>query len=309
MDRRLKIRHIHCFVEASKNHHIVDVALKLNLTQAAVSKTLSELDDIVGEPLLKRNRSGLKLTKAGETFLTYACGGLNSLNKGLEAVKLSNTLLARQVELRIGMLPAVAARFMPLAILQFFSMPHSPIKLSLSTGYNFELLKKLHNGQIDIAIARVGSELDMKELEFAKLYSEPMVMVVRGSHPILNIPSQDRSQYISKYPFLLPPYSTRIRPIIERVLIDLKITNLVNVIETVSNTFGRSFIPKSDAVWIISSGVVEDLLEFGSLKLVFPVFSDTSEPVGLLRRTDQELDIVASVICKILLDNTKSLRE
>ena len=65
MDRRLKIRHVQCFVEASNSLHLADVSSKLNLTQAAVSKTISELEEIVGEPLIKRLRSGIKLTPAG----------------------------------------------------------------------------------------------------------------------------------------------------------------------------------------------------------------------------------------------------
>lgn len=139
MDRRLKIRHIQCFVEASNSLHLADVSLKLNLTQAAVSKTISELEEIVGEPLIKRLRSGIKLTLAGITFLHHASDGLNSFNKGLDALALSKRLSHRQIELRVGMLPAVASRFMAPAIHEFFSKPHVPIRLALSTGYNSEL--------------------------------------------------------------------------------------------------------------------------------------------------------------------------
>jgi LysR family pca operon transcriptional activator len=308
MDRRLKIRHVQCFVEASNSLHLADVSSKLNLTQAAVSKTISELEEIVGEPLIKRLRSGIKLTPAGVTFLHHAADGLNSFNKGLDALALSKRLSHRQIELRVGMLPAVASRFMAPALHEFFSKPHIPIRLALSTGYNSELFTRLHSGQIDLAIARIGSAEEMRELEFAPIYSEPMVMVFRDGHPLTGLSEAERVRQIHHYPFLLPPSHTRIRPIVERILLDLKIPTPSNIIETVSNTFGRAFLPKSDAIWIISSGVVEDLLKIRTLRLLVAPFEDTREPVGLIRRLDQELDKVAREISEILLDQTKFLR-
>lgn len=309
IDRRLKLRHLQCFLEASQQPHLADVALRLNLTPAAVSKTLSELEDIVGEPLLVRARSGVRLTEAGEQFLQHAQASWAALKKGLDTLGLSKSLVARRVELRVGMLPSVAARFMPAAVQQFLANPHVPVNLSLSTGYNTDLIGQLHSGQIDLAIARIGSPADMRELEFAPLYAEPMVLVARAGHPLLGLPTAERMRQIARYPFLLPPPRTRIRPIVERAMVELGIAPPRNIIETVSNTFGRSFLPRSDAVWIISLGVVEDFLQLDSLRLLAPPLENTRDPVGLIRRTDQELDSVARELSRILLQQTRHLRE
>jgi len=307
-DRRLKLRHIQCFLEAAQHTHLTDVALRLNLTQAAVSKTLTELEAIVGEPLLVRARAGVRLTDAGEQFLQHAQASWSALRKGLDAMGLSRSLVARPVELRVGMLPSVAARFMPSAVQEFLAAPHVPVSLSLSTGYNTELISRLHSGQIDLAIARIGSAADMRELEFAPLYAEPMVLVARAGHPLLALPAQERMRQIARYPFLLPPPQTRIRPIVERAMVELDIPTPRNIIETVSNTFGRSFVPRSDAVWIISQGVVEDFLQLESLRLLARPLESTRDPVGLMRRTDQELDPVARELSHIMLRQTQHLR-
>ena len=308
IDRRLKLRHIQCFLEAAQQPHLATVAQRLNLTQAAVSKTLTELEAIVGEPLLVRARAGVRLTEAGEQFLQHAQAGWASLKKGLDTLQLSRHL-ARQVELRVGMLPSVAARFMPAAVQQFLAAPHVPVNLSLSTGYNTDLIGQLHGGQIDLAIARIGSAADMRELEFVPLYREPLVLVVRAGHPLLSAAPSERMRQIARFPFLLPPPRTRIRPIVERAMVELGIAPPRNVIETVSNTFGRSFLPRSDAVWIISMGVVEDFLQIDSLRLLAPPLEHTRDPVGLIRRTDQEVDPVARELSRILLAPTRHLRE
>ena len=44
IDRRIKFRHIQCFVEIAQERSLKLAADKLNLTQPAISKTLKELE-------------------------------------------------------------------------------------------------------------------------------------------------------------------------------------------------------------------------------------------------------------------------
>ena len=63
---------------------------------------------------------------------------------------------------------------------------------------------------------------------------------------------------------------------------------LNTAIETVSGAFGRVYTRESDAVWIISRGVVMNELAEGRLvRLPFET-GLTRGPVGLLRRDDAE---------------------
>lgn len=306
MDRRLKLRHFQCFMEAAQAKHLMDVALAMNITQAAVSKTLTELEDIVGHKLLSRDRSGIKLTTQGELFFHYASAGLNSLEAGYEG--LTGAPDRPQIELRVGVLPTVAARFMPPAIKAFFSDNKQPVNISLQTGYNHLLLELLHSGKTDLAIARIGSPDMMHDLEFTHLYSESLVMVARPGHPLFELSARSRLSEVSRYPFLLPPREISIRPIVEQALIALGIQMPSTVIETVSNTFGRAFVRSTDAVWMISYGVVIDYLKSGVLSLLTDPIDNTSGPVGLIRRQDQEVDLAMRKLTSILLAQTRDLR-
>lgn len=306
MDRRLKLRHFQCFMEAARSKHLVDAAQAMNITPAAVSKTLSELEDIIGHKLLSRDRGGIKLTSHGDLFFHYASAGLNSLESGYEG--LIGAPDRPQIELRIGVLPTVAARFMPHAIKEFFAENHQPINISLQTGYNHLLLELLHSGKTDLAIARIGSPDLMHDLEFTHLYSESLVLVARPGHPIFDLPKRSRLSEVARYPFLLPPREISIRPIVEQALITLGIPMPSTVIETVSNTFGRAFLRSSDAVWMISFGVVMDYLKSGVLCLLTDPIENTRGPVGLIRRQDQEVDIAMRKLTSILLKQTQELR-
>ncbi|TGG95057.1 pca operon transcription factor PcaQ [Natronospirillum operosum] len=307
MDRRLKLRHFQCFIEVAQSNHLTDAAKSLNITQAAVSKTLTELEAIVGAKLLSRDRRGVSLTSQGELFFHYASAGLASLENGYEG--LTGGPNTPQIELRIGVLPTVAARFMPSAIKQFSIDNMRPVNISLQTGYNHLLLDLLHSGKTDLAIARIGSPEMMRELEFTHLYSESLVLVARSDHALFELTGRSRLAEVAKYPFLLPPKDISIRPIVEQALITLGIGMPTTVIETISNTFGRAFLRGSDAVWMISYGVVVDYLNSGVLRLLTDPIENTKGPVGLIRREDQEVDVSMRQLTSILLQQTRHLRD
>ena len=54
----------------------------------------------------------------------------------------------------------------------------------------------------------------------------------------------------------MPTRGSIIRPFAERFLIAHGIAELPVEIETVSDSFGRAFVRQTDAIWIISEGVV-----------------------------------------------------
>lgn len=75
----------------------------------------------------------------------------------------------------------------------------------------------------------------------------------------------------------MPTRASIIRPFVERFLITNGIASLPNQIETVSDAFGRAFVRASDAIWIISAGVVASDVDDGTIAIL-PI--DTSETKG-----------------------------
>ena len=84
MDRRIKLRHLEAFVEITKARSLKRAAERLNLTQPAISRTLAELEEILGTRLLSRGRGGVELTAQGEVLFDFAQAGLGALERGLD---------------------------------------------------------------------------------------------------------------------------------------------------------------------------------------------------------------------------------
>ena len=66
MDRRIKFRHLDVFSAIARAGSLKQAADELHLSQPAISKTLKELEEIVGASLMERDRSCAKLTHEGE---------------------------------------------------------------------------------------------------------------------------------------------------------------------------------------------------------------------------------------------------
>lgn len=280
MDRRIKFRHIQCFVEIAREKSMKAASEKLFLTQPAISKTLKELEDIVGAVLMLRNRSGVSLTKQGEVFLHFAQMSLASLQQGLDGVEQAGALSKERIT--VGSLPSVAARLMPSVVAEFCQLAPNAV-LQIVDGPHGYLMDRLRTGELDLVLGRLGGAETMQGISFTQLYLEKIAFVVRAGHPILENPTLSE---IANWQVIFPPIDAAIRSQVERFLIANGIGELPQRIETVSGAFGRVYTRHSDAVWIISGGVVANELADGLLvRLPFET-SMTQGPVGLMSRPE-----------------------
>lgn len=289
IDRRVKFRHIQCFVEICREKSMKAAAEKLFLTQPAISKTLKELETYLDATLLTRNRAGVELTRQGEVFLHFAEMSLAALQQGMTGVE---QVGARgKTQLSVGALPSVAARVMPRVSLEFADLSPNT-SLRIMDGPHGYLVERLRVGDLDLVIGRLGRPDTMQRITFTQLYEEQVEFVVRAGHPMLEAPDLQR---IGEWQVIYPPEGSAIRPLVDRFLIAHGVGNIEHRLETVSGAFGRVYTRHSDAIWIISSGVVANEIADGHLVALPFETSITRGPVGLMHRPDKVLSPQAQV--------------
>ncbi|WIJ25086.1 pca operon transcription factor PcaQ [Devosia sp. RR2S18] len=280
IDPRIKLRHISCFLEVARLQSVVRAAEVLNISQPAVSKTIQELEQVLETPLFDRSRRNLFLTPVGEVFLRYAGTSHAALRQGIEAAGGIST----NAVVKVGALPTVSARILPTAV-ETFSRQAQKAHTRIITGPNAHLLSLLRTGEVDLVIGRMTEPDAMLGFSFEHLYSERIVMAVRAGHPLLadrnfNLPM------IEAYQVLMPTPDSVIRRTVERMLIAHGIGHFRDEVETVSNAFGRAYVRQTDAIWIISEGVVAKDVEEGQLALLPVDTNETLGPVGFTTRTE-----------------------
>jgi LysR family transcriptional regulator, benzoate and cis,cis-muconate-responsive activator of ben and cat genes len=107
----VELRHLRYFVGAAEAENVSRAALKLHISQPAVSRQIRDLEDEIGLPLLKRVGKSVRLTESGRAFLD---GARKILKETDEAVLKARVVGGkRETELHVGDFPLVAARIMP----------------------------------------------------------------------------------------------------------------------------------------------------------------------------------------------------
>ena len=259
IDSRVKFRHLQTFVEVARQKSVMRAAEILHVSQPAVTKTIRELEEALGVAVFERDGRGIKSHRLGEVFLRPCRRGGHGAAAGRRFRPPGRRRRPaadphRRAADRFG--ADHAARHEPVPEAR---RPAAAIKIV--TGENAVLLEQLRVGELDLVVGRLAAPEKMTGFSFEHLYSEQVVFVVRAGHPLLDA-GQNVFARLGDYPVLMPTRGSIIRPFVERFFIANGMPALPTEIETVSDSFGRAFVRQSDAIWIISAGVVAgDIVE------------------------------------------------
>ena len=294
MDRRIKFRHLDAFSAIARARSFKVAAEQLNLTQPAISKTLKELEDILGIVVMERSRSGVALTAQGEVFLQFAEQSTAALRHGLRSIRASNSAAGR---LKLGALPSVASSLLPDAVLRFVATSPDTL-VEVHEGPHHDLTSRLRSGWLDLVVGRLGKPDTMVGLSFQQLYSEEVVVVANPNSRAVGLRS---AADLDRFRVLYPPKDSAIRPLVARLLIAQGVPLFRNRIETASPDFGRAVtIADLNTVWIISKGVVLDDVAKGRLVPLQIDMSATQGAVGIMSRAEEVPSVATRTFAKLL---------
>ena len=278
--KKIRLRQLRCFVTVARKKSFVLAAEELGLTQPGVSRSVRELEQLLGHSLFDRSTRGAELTDRGRSFLEAAEAGLLLIWQGANAV--TGELASNEI-VRIGALPNVCSQFLP-KIIKAFKGDHSGVRVRVTPGTNAELLASLRRGETDFVIGRLSSSDDMRGLAFEALFDEPIIFVVGQAHPLAKGPAT--LQEAMSFPLVLPPEGTIIRQEVSRFLASQGVTRLRDIVETTSSDFQRNYMDLTDAVGMVPRGVVQSDLDAGSLVQLNIGVDEMRGPVGLTTNPD-----------------------
>lgn len=285
---RIRLRHLQCFLAVAQFGKLRRAAEALSITQPAVTKTVNELEALLGRPLFVRGRHGATLTVEGEAFMRHAGESVDALGSAVDSVLREPDA----APLRIGVLPTVAPSFLP-GVLHAFAARWPLVVVRVATGRNTELVAQLRARELDAVIGRLSDPELMAGLSFESLYTEPMVIVLRPGHPLApggkartrSAKAAPALTAIGTYPLVLPLAGTLIRQVADGFLSRHGISAQAGLVETLDTSLARSLVLQGDNLWFTPAGAVLPDLASGAL-LQLGVALTPEEPVGLILRTE-----------------------
>lgn len=278
----LRLRHLLCFLEIAKAGSLVAAAERLSVSQPAASKSLRELEDLLGAKLFDRSGRQLRLNANGQVFqrsVGAAMLGIEQAGKTITGGRANRSRIA------VGALPTAAAHLVPQAMLAL-RQTHPLCHIRASTGPNWLLRSQLREGALDIVVGRMSSAEHMSGLTFEQLYAEDVVAVGRMGHPQSGELGLDD---LMDYPIIIPPKGAVIGPVVRDYLASIGAAEIRPFVDTVSLPIGRELVLNSDAIWFISRGVVENELHESVLRTFRLNQPMLTGPVGLCLRHDAQI--------------------
>ncbi|MFN6995213.1 MAG: LysR substrate-binding domain-containing protein [Aquincola tertiaricarbonis] len=284
---RMRLRHLQCLLAVADTGSLRRAAERLSITQPAVTKTIHELEEILGVRLLTRGRRGAVPTPEAAVFLRHAQASMSALGEAVHSV----TAGAAQRPLRVGVLPTLAPSVMARVALAWrqgaAASGGEAARLSVVTGLNTALLQALRAKELDLVIGRLAEPDDMLGLSFELLYAEPLVLAARPGHPLLAAGRLPSAADVAAWPLVLPMPGTVIRHGVDSFFSARGVLPSAGLTETVSASLGRAMALASDALWFTPLSAAEPDLAAGTLQRLAVDTGGTEEPVGLLLPTQQ----------------------
>ena len=275
---RIRLRHLQCFVAIVRLGTLRAAAQAMSVSQPAVTKTLGELEDLLGARLFVRGRRGAAPTPEAERFLPHALASVDALARAVDSVARGIT----EAPLRIGVLPTVAP-FLA-RVLHAFGAGRGAAGLRVHSGRNAQLVASLRDGELDAVLGRL-SDLDaMAGVTFEPLYAEPMLIALRPGHPLAD-GREPPPDALSACPLVLPLAGTLIRQTADGYLARHGVVARAGWVETLDSAFARALVLHGDHLWFTPAGAVCDDVACGTLARL-PQAITPHEAVGLMLRSD-----------------------
>ncbi|MFC4698573.1 LysR substrate-binding domain-containing protein [Glaciecola siphonariae] len=187
------LKSLQYFMLAGKLSSFKRAASELNISQAAVSQQIKQLESYLGLSLFERNNRETKLTVHGARLLPYIEEGFLQWQRGLASITDDNQTKV----LRISAIHSFTSIFL-LPRLPQFQKAHPELMVQIAPSND---LVDFKNDEIDLAI-RMGSG-NYQGLHEKKIMSDHLIFVV--SPDLLEGRSNADAKYIFSLPWIEDP--------------------------------------------------------------------------------------------------------
>lgn len=242
-------------VAIAEEGSLAKAAHKLYISQPALSKCLTRIEEELGEVLFVRRPNGVTPTYALPKFLKYAYQILNLYDKMFIEFCEINEL--RSGELKFGSGERIGSHVLPKA-LKTFKSRYPNIKIKIIEAYSDTLEDEVAAGRLDIAIMVLP--VKNPHIQYRVFYRDPLLVALPSDHPLCSkvyykkgeeLPYIDINS-LKGQEFVLTKSKKKSRQVTEALLhcldddysVSLETNNLETLIRFAANGLGIALVPR-----------------------------------------------------------------
>ena len=177
----MELRHLRYFVAVAEMENVSRAALKLHVSQPALSRQIRDLEDEIGFSLLERTAKSVRLTDAGRKFLDNARALLQNADEAVN--KARAVASAEPAELHVGYSPTPTAEILP-KILRAFQRAMPNVHVKLHDWSNNAILNGVRDGRLQLGLIVPPLKASaLHDLRYEELFHERVCVAVALQHP------------------------------------------------------------------------------------------------------------------------------
>ena len=176
----MEIRQLRAFVAIAESGTFTAGALRVHVTQAAISMQIRQLESEIGARVFVRAPRHVILTEAGEQLLRRARHILREHDAALDEI--AELAGAERGRLRIGSASAMVLTDQLPSILKELRKQHPAAEISVTSGTSEVLVDQILAGEVDIAF--VSLPVDVRGIKTERLSEDQLVAIASPRHKL-----------------------------------------------------------------------------------------------------------------------------
>lgn len=212
--RDINSRRLEHVVALSEEGSFAKAAVRVHLSQPALSRSIQSLEEEFGLRLFDRASRGVTLTPAGKLVVQRARRVLSEARCLERDVELLKTNEAGSLAIGVG--PYCAEILLPGLLIEFAQRyPKMSIRVELSDGVS--LLQQLLDEEIDLVVTDQRGLHTNSRISLFRMPRHEAALYVRQGHPLL-LRDQILTADLREYPFVSVPVPAFLHEAVRRVL-------------------------------------------------------------------------------------------
>ncbi|SEL21370.1 LysR family transcriptional regulator [Paenibacillus sp. OK003] len=283
------------FVKIAETGSFTRAGQEMNMTQPAVSRAISSLENELDVTLIIRDRrNGIVLTDVGQRILVIFRRILQQFDKVQQVVAAEKGLEIGTI--RIGSFPMSSAHLLP-KIIRSIRDRYPQIQFELHEGNILEIQEWLSSRAIDVALI-IATDKEPADVayETLPLYSEEMLAVFREDEPFANqeiLPVQ----MLDKHPMIICKggYEVPIVDLFNRANAALHfgfvVYNVNTCLSMIEQGLGTAMLPAISLSWLPPGvkALPTEPKAYRNIEIAVPSLIDASPASRLFIETAQQL--------------------
>jgi LysR family transcriptional activator of glutamate synthase operon len=202
------------FQTLASEENITKAADKLNLSQPALSRSISRLEEEIGVPLFERMNRGVILNQYGKIFLQHANQALSEIDEAIQ--KINDMVNPLHGTISLAFIQTLGSSYVP-DLISEFQKKFPNITFQLYQDTTTKILKQVDAAEINIGFC--SPQEPIEHLGYSLIVKEELYLIVPASHRLAGVQEVDLIE-VSEEPFILFKQDTALREVIDKLCVE-----------------------------------------------------------------------------------------